>query len=94
MSNIGYYGPVAYVSEMINGQEIRRFADSNIQESINKVLSRMEPGKRVALIVNADLKSIGGAFMIKLGENWSFMTIGHKAYHGEFGLEAILKFSA
>jgi hypothetical protein len=40
----------------LEGQTIRRFADSGIQSSIEKAAAQLEPGKKLAVIIYGNLQ--------------------------------------
>lgn len=84
-----------------DGDEIRKFADSNIQQSMDRVLAGLEPGKSIAVVVTPEFTSahggrVTGAVMFrKPGSDWSFVTAVHKNLGGEkdFGVQASIRWS-
>ena len=73
---------------------IRQFADSQIQESITKALTGIEPGKSGAVVLFADKQAVRGAVVAKLGSYWSVVgTLSREWSSGEISGEAAVRFS-
>lgn len=90
-----YDVPVPAVIKSTNGagEEIRRFADSNLSASIDKALSQIPEGHKIAVVADANLKGAGGAVMYKIGSDWSFVTTVHKDFGGDLSAGAVVRWS-
>ena len=72
---------------------IRRFADSNIQKSIDAALSTLPEGQSGAVIAYADTNGARLATFANLGAGWSLVGVLEKPYKGPLIAEAAVRFT-
>lgn len=90
--------PVIEKSIDANGDEIRRYADLDIQGSIDRAVATLEPEKFIAIVVTPELTRahggrITGAIIVrKPGSDWSFVTVGHYDRH-DYGVQGVVRWS-
>lgn len=76
------------------GDEIRKFADSNIQGAIDTVLKQIPPGKKGAVIMYANGDEVRAGVYGKIGKNWSYCgTLGRSWATGAISGEAAVAFT-
>jgi hypothetical protein len=76
------------------GAEIRKLADANIQQSIDKMLAQVPAGKRGAVVLYANGDEVRAGVYGKLGKNWSYVgTLGRSWSTGAITGEAALAFT-
>ncbi len=72
---------------------IRRFADSQIQSSIDKALAQVSPGMKGASILHADDQGIALETVFgRTGAGWSAVAVVRKPWKGKFEGEAAIRF--
>lgn len=82
-----------------DGDEIRRFADQNVQASMDRVLAGLHEGEKIAFIATPELTStyarVSGAVMLRMGKDWSFVTAAHKDFTGnkDWGVQSTFRWS-
>lgn len=86
----------AIVRQQVMGQEIRRFADSGLNESITKALNSLEPGAQGAVLFHGGKEGITATTVANLGAHiggdWSIVTAIRRPWDGEFEGEAAVRF--
>jgi len=75
------------------GDEIRKFADANIAGAIDRALPSLPAGRRIAVVAAANMTGATGAVMVRLGDEWSFVTTVSKPWRGSLGAEAAVRWS-
>lgn len=75
------------------GEEIRGFPDKGIQESIERVLATIPPGKTYAAVAHATKDGVGLSFAARIGNDWTIAVPVYKPYKGEWRGEAIVRWS-
>jgi len=72
---------------------IRMFADSKLQESIDRALATLAPGSHGAVVAYATTTGANLAVVGKLGQRWSVVGVLSKPYDGKLEGEAAVRFS-
>lgn len=93
MSTPAIPAPIITRTLSTDGEEIRRFADSSLQSSIDKALSDLPPDRRGAVVAYADLESARLAVVARLGSNWSVVGVLSKSYSGPLAAQAAVRFT-
>ncbi len=76
------------------GDEIRKFADTNIQGAIDTVLKQLPTGKKGAAIFYANGDEVRLGVYGKIGRNWSYVATASRSWQtGKIGGEAALAYS-
>jgi hypothetical protein len=73
---------------------LRRFADANIQSTIDKVLAEQPSGARGAVIAHADGSGLSLSTVVgRTGAGWSVVAVVRKPWKGKVEAEAALRYA-
>lgn len=75
------------------GGEIRKFADANIQASIEKALGELKDGEQGAVVAYADKDLVKLAVVGKIGDHWSFVGNLSHTWDGTIEGDAAVRFA-
>lgn len=75
------------------GDLIRAFPLKSLQDSVEKVLSELPPGKNVAVVAYANTGGAKLGAFARLGHGWSFMGTLDKPWKGQLQAEAVIAWS-
>jgi hypothetical protein len=79
--------------EILKDSPIRRFADSHLQESIDKAIAGIPPDRHGAVIAHVDGEGVSLTTVARLGEHWSVVMTARDPWKGKLEGEAAVKFS-
>jgi hypothetical protein len=77
----------------VAGEVIRKFADAEIQKSIDRVLQGLEEDRMGAVVAYGGRNGASLAVMAKIGGNWSVVGVLNKPWKGELEYEAAVRFA-
>ncbi len=80
-------------SEIVTAGPIRKFADENIQASIDSAIKTLQSGQHGAVIAYADFNEVKLAAVAKLDEHWSVVGVLDKPYKGKLEGQAAVRFT-
>lgn len=70
--------------------EIKKFADSHLQESIDAALAGVNPGHGNA-IVDVDTEGAKAVILQRIDDSWSIIAIGQVHWHGKPDFEVAVR---
>lgn len=77
------------------GGQLKRFADSRLQQSIRAAVDGLAPDERIAVIGFADAGAVRGAIVTRIGKHWSAVAVASHSLKGDgTEFEVAVKFSA
>lgn len=87
--------PADYGLAIDKSGPIRKFAESGIQEAVDRAIGNLEKeGKSIAVMAVANRSEAGVAVMYRIGEDWSIVTVAEKSWNSDgFELQAAVKWS-
>lgn len=76
------------------GETIRRFTENALQSQIDKAVSQLPEGKKVAVTVYANLEGeLMGAVVYKISDQWSLVAVGDKRPGHKLAGEGAIRWS-
>lgn len=74
------------------GEDIRRFADARIMDSINRVVADLPPGKTKAVVLHGSQQGLMLSAVARLGPDWTVMVSTHAKPGAklDLGVEAVV----